>query len=57
MKQLNENEKTIIRKMAMVIPKMSEHEKGYFLGYAECMANMAIEREKEGKEEEEVCQK
>lgn len=54
---MNENEKTIIRKMAMVIPKMSEHEKGYFLGYAECMANMAIEREKERKEEEEVCQK
>lgn len=36
---INENEKRIIRAVAAALPKMSERDQGYFLGYAEAMAN------------------
>ena len=41
MKKLNlsKNEKKIIRAVAEALPKMSERDQGYFLGYAEAMAN------------------
>ena len=39
MPTINENEKRIIRAVAEALPKMSERDQGYFLGYAEAMAN------------------
>ena len=36
---LSKNEKRIIRAVAAALPKMSERDQGYFLGYAEAMAN------------------
>ena len=35
--KLSEKEKDIIKTMAEALPKMSEMDKGYFLGYAEAM--------------------
>ncbi|MBC6681340.1 hypothetical protein [Zhenpiania hominis] len=36
---MSDKEKEIIETMAEALPKMSERDKGYFLGYAEAMAN------------------
>ena len=46
MKKLNlsKNEKKIIRAVAEALPKMSERDQGYFLGYAEAMANKEKEK-------------
>jgi len=60
---LSEKEKDIIKTMAEALPKMSEMDKGYFLGYAEAMVAQKDKKEEEaraamdkdpGKEEEEV---
>lgn len=48
---LSKNEKRIIRAVAAALPKMSERDQGYFLGYAEAMANK--EKEKTVSEERE----
>lgn len=36
---MSEREKEIIQTVADALPKMSERDKGYFLGYAEAMAS------------------
>lgn len=36
---MSEKEKKIIETVAEALPKMSERDKGYFLGYAEAMAS------------------
>ena len=60
---MSEKEKDIIKTMAEALPKMSEMDKGYFLGYAEAMVAQKDKKEEEaraamdkdpGKEEEEV---
>lgn len=43
---MSEKEKKIIETVAEAIPQMSERDKGYFLGYAECLANQKKDREK-----------
>lgn len=44
---MNEKEKEIIKTISKALPKMSEFDKGYFLGVAE---NMASEKKREVKE-------
>ena len=36
---MDEKEKKIIETVAEALPKMSERDKGYFLGYAEALAS------------------
>lgn len=49
---VSEKEKNIIKTVAEALPKMSERDKGYFLGYAEAMASKKEkENEKINKEE------
>ena len=49
---MSEKEKDIIKTVAEALPKMSERDKGYFLGYAEAMASKKEkENEKINKEE------
>lgn len=42
---MSEKEKDIIRTIAEAMPKMSERDKGYFLGYAEALASKREEKE------------
>lgn len=43
---MSEKEKKIIETVAEALPKMSERDKGYFLGYAEAMASQkSLDRE------------
>lgn len=51
---MSEKEKKIIETVAEALPKMSERDKGYFLGYAECLASQKKNREKDSEEPEEV---
>ena len=49
---MSEKEKNIIKTVPEALPKMSERDKGYFLGYAEAMASKKEkENEKINKEE------
>ena len=49
---MSEKEKNIIKTVAEALAKMSERDKGYFLGYAEAMASKKEkENEKTNKEE------
>lgn len=43
---MSDKEKEIIETMAEALPKMSERDKGYFLGYAEAMASHKDDEEK-----------
>ena len=43
---MSEKEKDIIKTIGEALPKMSERDKGYFLGYAEALAS----KKKEGDE-------
>lgn len=54
---MSEKEKKIIETVAEALPKMSERDKGYFLGYAECLASQKKDEKKitESREEEEIC--
>ena len=47
---MSEKEKQIIETVAEEIPKMSERDKGYFLGYAEALASQKEEKEKKAGE-------
>lgn len=38
---MSEKEKKIIEAVAKALPKMDDQSKGYFLGYAEAMADMS----------------
>lgn len=40
---MDEKEKKIIETVAEALPKMSERDKGYFLGYAEALASQKEE--------------
>lgn len=42
---MSEREKEIIQTVADALPKMSERDKGYFLGYAEAMASQNKEED------------
>lgn len=48
---MSEKEKEIIRTVADALPKMSERDKGYFLGYAEALASKKDEEEREEEKE------
>lgn len=48
---MSEKEKTIIQKVTEAIPKMSDMDKGYFLGFAEGM--MSGRRKEDGESGEE----
>lgn len=48
---MSEKEKNIIKTVAEALPKMSERDKGYFLGYAEALASKKKKSEDEAKEE------
>lgn len=43
---MSEKEKDIIRTIAEAVPKMSERDKGYFLGYAEALASKSEGQER-----------
>lgn len=43
---MSEKEKDIIRTIAAAVPKMSERDKGYFLGYAEALASKSKDQER-----------
>ena len=47
---MSEKEKQIIETVAEALPKMSERDKGYFLGYAEALASQKEEEEKKAGE-------
>lgn len=50
---MSEKEKKIMQTIASALPNMSEMDKGYFLGYAEAMANQNKEnRESQDQEKE-----
>lgn len=44
--KLSEKEKDIVQTIAEAIPNMSDMDKGYFLGYAEALANRKEQEEK-----------
>lgn len=46
---MSEKEKDIIKTMAEALPKMSEMDKGYFLGYAEAMVAQKDKKEEEAR--------
>ena len=46
---MSEKEKDIIKTMAEALPKMSEMDKGYFLGYAEAMVAQKGKKEEEAR--------
>lgn len=46
---MSEKEKDIIKTMAEALPKMSEMDKGYFLGYAEAMVAQKDKKEDEAR--------
>lgn len=43
---MSEKEKQIIETVAEALPKMSERDKGYFLGYAEALASQKEDKKK-----------
>lgn len=43
---MSEKEKQIIETVAEALPRMSERDKGYFLGYAEALASQKEEKKK-----------
>mgnify|MGYP001851344176 CR=1 FL=1 len=43
---MSEKEKDVINTIAEALPKMSDMDKGYFLGYAEALANRKEQEEK-----------
>ena len=43
---MSEKEKDIVQTIAEAIPNMSDMDKGYFLGYAEALANRKEQEEK-----------
>lgn len=43
---MSEKEKDIVQTIADAIPNMSDMDKGYFLGYAEALANRKEQEEK-----------
>lgn len=43
---MSEKEKDIVQTIAGAIPNMSDMDKGYFLGYAEALANRKEQEEK-----------
>lgn len=45
--KMSEKEKDVINTIAEALPKMSEMDKGYFLGYAEALASKNKEEKKE----------
>ena len=47
---MSEKEKQIIETEAEALPKMSERDKGYFLGYAEALASQKEEKKKKAGE-------
>lgn len=47
---MSEKEKQIIETVAEALPKMSERDKGYFLGYAEALASQKEEKKKKAGE-------
>lgn len=49
---MSEKEKEIIRKVAQILPDMSDMNKGYFLGFAEAMASQKSQKNEENKEKE-----
>lgn len=49
---LTAEEKTVIEKLSVIIPKISESKKLYLLGIGEGMAVMAEKQKKESKEKE-----
>lgn len=50
---MSEKEKNILEVIGEALPKMSEMDKGYFLGFAEAMASQSGKK-KEKEEEQEV---
>ena len=44
---MNEREKEILTAIAEALPKMSERDRGYMLGYAEAMVEKKNQEEKE----------
>ena len=50
---MSEKEKKIAEKVGEALPKMSDMDKGYFLGYAEAIASLGSdEKEEDGKKNE-----
>lgn len=47
---MSEREKEILQTVADALPKMSERDKGYFLGYAEALASKEEEEKIRGAE-------
>ena len=47
---MSEKEKQIIETVAEALPKMSERDKGYFLGFAEALASQKEEKKKKAGE-------
>lgn len=54
---MSEKEKNIIESVAAALPKMSERDKGYFLGYAEALASQKDAEKEENIRKEEMCEK
>ena len=54
---MSDKEKEIIETIAEALPKMSERDKGYFLGYAEAMASHKGEGEDAGENLEKQSEK
>lgn len=48
---MSEKEKNILEAIGEALPKMSEMDKGYFLGFAEAMASQSGKKEEEKEEE------
>ena len=44
---MSEKEKDVINTIAEALPRMSDMDKGYFLGYAEALANKNKKEEKQ----------
>lgn len=49
---MSEKEKDILKTIGEALPKMSERDKGYFLGYAEAMSSQKKEEDQEKRKEE-----
>ena len=49
---MSEKEEKIIKSVAAALPNMSERQKGYFLGYAEAIAEGQEKEEKQEEQEE-----
>ena len=49
---MSEKEKKIAEKVGEALPKMSEMDKGYFLGYAEAIASLRSDEKEEDRKED-----